>query len=119
MKDTFKLTLESSYHELYVDMVLMEGFNQGLMDSITNLDKEYIGKVLRVHANVCYANLCLCVQMRASLKAPLNVEKQYIIRRSVVTAHEMYKYLYGFGEKSRDKSFWYRSVKSRISKTRR
>ena len=99
MKDTFKLTLESSYHELYVDMVLMEGFNQGLMDSITNLDKEYIGKVLRVHANVCYANLCLCVQMRASLKAPLNVEKQYIIRRSVVTAHEMYKYLYGFNGK--------------------
>ena len=99
MKETFKLTLESSYHELYVDMVLMEGLNQGLMDSITNLEKEYIGKVLRVHANVCYANLCLCAQIRASLKAPLNVEKQYIVRRSVVTAHEMYKYLYGFNGK--------------------
>lgn len=96
MKETLMLTLESSYHELYVDMVLMEGLNRGFVDNIENLDKDYIDKVLRVHSNVCYANLCLCVQMRASLKATLGVEKQYVIRRSVVTAHEIYKYLYGF-----------------------
>lgn len=98
MKANFKLTLESSYHELYVDMVLMEALNRGILDSIPNLDKEFVAKVLRVHSNVCYANMCLCAQMRASLKASLVVEKQYNIRRSVVTAHEMYKNLYGFGE---------------------
>ena len=96
MKTNLLLTLESSYHELYVDMVLLEALSQGMMDSIANLDKEYVSKVIRVHANVCYANLCLCVQLRASLKAELGVEKQYDIRRSLVTAHEMYKYLYGF-----------------------
>ena len=97
LKANFKQTLESSYHELYVDMVLMEALNRGMLDSIPNLDKEFVAKVLRVHSNVCYANMCLCVQMRASLKASLGVEKQYNIRRSVVTAHEMYKNLYGFG----------------------
>lgn len=99
IKADLKLTLESSYHELYVDMVLMEALNQGMMDSIANLDKEYVSKVIRVHANVSYANLCLCVQLRASLKAELGVEKQYIIRRALVTAHEMYKNLYGFNGK--------------------
>lgn len=99
MKANLKLTLESSYHELYVDMVLLEALSQGMMDSIANLDKEYVSKVIRVHANICYANLCLCVQLRASLKAELGVEKQYNIRRSLVTAHEMYKYLYGFNGK--------------------
>lgn len=99
MKTNFKLTVESSYHELYVDMVLLEALKQGMMDSMANLDKEYIRKVLRVHANICYANLCLCVQLRASLKAELGVEKHYDIRRSLVTAHEMYKYLYGFNGK--------------------
>lgn len=99
MKTNFKLTVESSYHELYVDMVLLEALKQGMMDTMDNLDKEYVSKVLRVHANVCYANLCLCVQLRASLKAELGVEKQYNIRRSLVTAHEMYKYLYGFNGK--------------------
>lgn len=103
MKTNFNLTLESSYHELYVDMVLMEALNQGLMDTTANFDKEYVSKIIRVHANVCYANLCLCVQLRASLKAKLGVEKQYIIRRSLVTAHEMYKYLYGFNGK---RTFW-------------
>ena len=92
-----KLTLESSYHELYVDMMLMEALNKKMLDTIPNLDKEFIDKVLRVHSNVCYANMCLCVQMRASLKASLLVEKQFNIRRSVVTAHEIYKNLYGFG----------------------
>lgn len=99
IKANLKLTMESSYHELYVDMVLLEALSQGMMESIANLDKEYVSKVIRVHANVCYANLCLCVQLRASLKAELGVEKQYNIRRSLVTAHEMYKYLYGFNGK--------------------
>lgn len=99
MKTNFNLTLESSYHELYVDMVLMEALNQGMMDTTANFDKEYVSKIICVHANVCYANLCLCVQLRASLKAELGVEKQYNIRRSLVTAHELYKYLYGFNGK--------------------
>lgn len=93
LKENLKLTIESSYHELYVDMVLMVALNQVMMDS---LDKGYISNALRVHANVCYANLCLCIQLRASLKTDLCVEKQYNIRRSVVTTHEMYKYLFGF-----------------------
>ena len=97
MINNLKLTLESSYHELYVDMMLMEALNKKMLDTIPNLDKEYIDKMLRVHSNVCYANMCLCVQMRASLKASLFVEKQFIIRRSVVTAHEIFKNLYGFG----------------------
>lgn len=55
--------------------------------------------LIKVHANICYALLCLCVQYRASLKSPLGIEKQYNLRRTVVTAHEMYKYLYGFTNK--------------------
>lgn len=89
-------TIESTYHEMYVDMVLMEAFRQGILDNIEGVDREYLEKVVRVHANVCYAVFSLCVQCRASLKSSLNVEKQYNIRRSVVTSHEMYKYLYGF-----------------------
>lgn len=110
LKECVKMTIESSYHELYVDMVLMEALNQGMMDS---LDKEYIGNVLRVHANVCYANLCLCVQFRASLKSDLGVEKQYNIRRSVVTTHEIYKYLFGFKGKTTP---WKELEKSLLSK---
>lgn len=96
MKVCFKLTLESSYHELYVDMVLLEALSKGLLDDIGVESKAFAGNLVGVHANVCYANLCLCVQLRASLKVELGVEKQYNIRRSVVTAHETYKYLFGF-----------------------
>lgn len=96
MKVCFKLTLESSCHGLYVDMVLLEALNKGLMDNIGTEAKEFAYNLVSVHANVCYANLCLCVQLRASLKVELGVEKQYNIRRSVVTAHETYKYLFGF-----------------------
>ena len=98
MKSNFKLTLESSYRELYVDMVLQEALKRGTLDDIEGLDKNYICKVLAVYANVCYVNFCLCVQMRSSLKAPLGVEKRYDVRRSVVTAHEIYKNLYGFND---------------------
>ncbi len=94
------LTMESSYHEMYVDMVLMEALRQGLLDEVDGVDKDYMVKVVKLHANVCYAVFSLCVQCRASLKSPKNVEKQYNIKRSVVTAHEMYKYLYGFTGKS-------------------
>lgn len=93
-------TLESTYHEMYVDMVLMKAFHQGTLDNIEGVDRDYLEKMVRVHANVCYAVFSLCVQSRASLKSSLNVEKQYNIRRSVVTAHEMYKYLYGFKGKT-------------------
>ncbi len=98
MMVNFKQTLESSYHELYVDMVLLEALKRGNLDEIEGLDKDYVGMALNVHANVSYANFCLCVQMRSSLKAPLGAEKRYDIRRSVVTAHEIYKYLYGFND---------------------
>lgn len=96
MNSNFKLTMESSYHELYVDMVLHEALKRGNLDEIEGLDKDYAGMVLDVYANVCYVNFCLFAQMRSSLKAPLGVEKRYDIRRSVVTAHEIYKNLYGF-----------------------
>lgn len=98
MKDYFRLTLESSYHELYTDMVLHELLKRGNLDEIEGLDKDYVSNMLDVYANVCYVNFCLCVQMRSSLKAPLGVEKRYDIRRSVVTAHEIYKNLYGFND---------------------
>lgn len=89
-------TIESTYHEMYVDMMLMEAFREGILDDAVGIDREYVEKVIRVHANVSYSIFSLCVQCRASLKSSLNVEKQYNIRRSVVTGHEMYKYLYGF-----------------------
>ena len=98
LSDGMRLTLESCYHELYVDLVLMDAIKKGMYDDI--IDKDYLNKVVCVHSNVCYAILCFCVQCRASLKATLNVEKQYSIRRSVVTAHEIYKYLYGFTGKN-------------------
>ncbi len=93
-------TIESTYHEMYVDMVLMEAFRHGILGNIESEDRDYIENVVRVHANVCYGVFSMCVQCRASLKSSLNVEKQYNIRRSVVTAHEMYKYLYGFKGKT-------------------
>lgn len=93
------LTLETSYQELYKDMALMKLLMESEQELLKNLDKSYLEKILRVHANVCYANMCICAQCRASLKSKLDVEKRYNIRRCVVTAHEMYKYLYGFTEK--------------------
>lgn len=96
LKANMLLTLESSYHELYKDMAMMRALAEGKLDDVAGLDKHYIEKIIRLHANVCYANMCLCAQCRASFKSEANVEKQYNIRRSVVTAHEMYKYLYGF-----------------------
>ena len=93
-------TMESTYHEMYVDMVLMVALREGILDNLEFVDCGYIEKVIRVHANICYAVFSLCVQCRASLKSSLNVEKQYNIRRSVVTSHEMYKYLYGFTGKT-------------------
>lgn len=93
------LTLKTSYQELYKDMALMRLLMESEQELLKNLDKSYLEKILRVHANVCYANMCICAQCRASLKSKLDVEKRYNIRRCVVTAHEMYKYLYGFTEK--------------------
>lgn len=99
LKMNMLITLESSYQELYKDMVLMRLLTEDKLELLKDLDKTYLEKILRLHANVCYANLCLCAQCRASLKSELGVEKRYNIRRSVVTAHEMYKYLYGFASK--------------------
>lgn len=99
LKVNMLLTLESSYQELYKDMALMKLLMESEQELLKNLDKSYLEKILRVHANVCYANMCICAQCRASLKSKLDVEKRYNIRRCVVTAHEMYKYLYGFTEK--------------------
>ncbi len=96
LKVSMLFTLESSYCELYKDMVLMKALEQGTLNNVEELDKGYLDKILRIHSNVCYANMCLCAQCRASLKSELGVEKRYNIRRSVVTAHEIYKYLYGF-----------------------
>ena len=96
LRENMLKTADSCYKEMYVDMVLSEGLNRGLYDEIENQDKAYLDSLIRVHANVAYSHLCVCVQVRASLKATLNVEKQYNIRRCIVMAHEMYKYLYGF-----------------------
>ena len=93
------LTLVSSYKELFTDLRMEEVLKQDNLHGLDAAKKEYVDNVLRVHANVCYCNMCLYVQMRASLKAKLGVEKQFNIRRSVVTLHETYKYLYGFTEK--------------------
>lgn len=95
--DNMRQTAEDVYKQQYVDMVLNEALGKGVFDTVINQeDREYIGGLIKIHANVCYAILCLCVQCRASIRTTLGVEKQYNIRRSVVTAHEMYKYLYGF-----------------------
>lgn len=99
LKANMLLTLETSYQELYKDMALMKLLMEDKHGLLKNQDKNYLDNILRLHANVCYANMCLCAQCRASLKSELDVEKRYNIRRSVVTAHEMYKYLYGFTEK--------------------
>lgn len=88
-------TIDSLYHEMYVDMVIMEAFRRGILEGVVD-DRDYTEKVVCVHANICCAMLSLCVQCRASIGAQLNVEKQYNIKRSIVTCHEVYKYLYGF-----------------------
>ena len=97
------LTLVSSYKELIADLRMAEVLKRNDLHGLDAAEKEYIGNVLSVHANVCYCNLCLCAQMRASLKAKLDVEKQFTIRRGVGTLHEMYKYLFGFTPK---KTLW-------------
>ena len=98
--DNMKQTAVDVYKQQYVDMVLNEANGKGVLDSVINQeDREYLGDLIKIHANICSAILCLCVQCRASVKSTLGVEKQYNIRRSVVTAHEMYKYLYGFTNK--------------------
>lgn len=98
--DNMRQTAEDVYKQHYVDMVLNEALGKGVFDAVINQeDRECLGDLIKIHANVCYAILCLCVQCRASIRTTLGVEKQYNIRRSVVTAHEMYKYLYGFTDK--------------------
>lgn len=97
------LTLESLLKELFADLRLKEVLKRDDLHGFSAEEKEYVEKVLRVHSNLCYANLCLCVQMRSSFKARLTVEKQFNIRRSVGTLHELYKYLYGFTQKQ---SLW-------------
>ena len=97
------LTQESSFREFFADLRLKEVLKRDDLHGLDAAVKEFVEKVLRIHANLCYANLCLCVQMRASLKAKIGVEKQFNIRRSVGTLHELYKYLYGFTDK---KTLW-------------
>jgi len=93
MKDT----IDCVYREIYAGMGVMTALERGVLDSvICNEDRIHIERVLKVHANVSYAILALCVQTRASLKCSSLVEKQYNVRRCIVTAHEVYKYLYGF-----------------------
>lgn len=72
LRENMLKTADSCYKEMYVDMVLSEGLNRGLYDEIENLDKVYLDSLICVHANVAYSLLCVCVQMRASLKATLN-----------------------------------------------
>ena len=93
------LTLESLFKELFADLRLKEVLKRDDVHGLSAEEKEYVEKVLRVHANLCYAYYCLCAHMRSSFKAKLVVEKQFNIRRSVGTLHEMYKYLYGFTQK--------------------
>ena len=93
-----KVSMEDMYKEMYVDMVLVAALNKrnAFASQISADEKAYLEDVIKIHSHVSYAVMCLAVQCRASLKAKLNVEKQYVIRRTVVTSHEMYKYLYGF-----------------------
>lgn len=37
-------TIESTYHEMYVDMVLTEASRQGILDEVEGVDKDYIEK---------------------------------------------------------------------------
>lgn len=89
--------IEGLYQELYIDAMLMSKKGKEVLDKIVLKDKQkHVENVLKVHSNVCYTLLCLCVQCRASFKSSTGIEKQYNMRRSVVTTHEIYKYLYGF-----------------------
>ena len=56
------LTLETSYQELYKDMALMKLLMESEQELLKNLDKSYLEKILRVHANVCYAKYMCSVQ---------------------------------------------------------
>lgn len=100
LMETMKRTIESLYKELFMDNGFMAAIEKGLLKDLSNEDVEFLDRIVRLHANICYAHLCMCVQIRASLSTTIGVEKQYIIRRGVVTDHEMYKYLYGFNGKS-------------------
>lgn len=63
--DNMRQTAEDVYKQQYVDMVLNEALGKGVFDTVINQeDREYIGGLIKIHANVCYAILCLCVQCR-------------------------------------------------------
>lgn len=99
--DTMKRTMEGMYHELFIDMGLNEALRKRLLkEQLNDEESLFVEELVKVHSHVCYAILCLGVQCRASLKSTTGVEKQYNIRRSVVTGHEIYKYLYGFTGKT-------------------
>lgn len=92
-----KATMESVFREMYVDLILLTALKQGVLDTaFSENEKSDVDLILRIHSNVCYSVLCLCVHSRACFKSSLDVEKQYLIRRSAISAHETYKYLYGF-----------------------
>lgn len=58
--DNMKQTAEDVYKQQYVDMVLNEALGKGVFDAvITQEDRECLGDLIKIHANVCYAILCL------------------------------------------------------------
>ena len=100
LMETMKKNIESLYKELFMDNGFMAAIEKGLLKDLSNEKIEFLDEIVRLHVNICYALFCMCVQIRASLSTTIDVEKQYIIRRGVVTDHEIYKYLYGFNGKS-------------------
>lgn len=90
LEGTLLASIDSFYKELNMDHVLY--------DVVSKDANEYCSHLVNVHSNVCYSLLCLCVLLRAELKAELPVEKKYLLRRIVVLTSELYKYLYTFTE---------------------
>lgn len=60
MKTNTKLTLESSYHELYVDMVLMEALHRDMLNQYLTLKKSLLLRCC-VFIRMCAMQTCAYV----------------------------------------------------------
>lgn len=100
---TVKDAMEKIYDELMLDYAFTKALSLSKTgDMLSEDDKEYLKRIVGLHANICDSLLCLSILILCNFRAEAPIEKKFLLRRIVVVCHELYKYLYGFTKKKTD-----------------
>lgn len=105
--EQIKNTIKGAMEKIYGDLMLYYAFTKALSlsktcDVLPEHDKEYVKRLIGLHANISDSLLCLSVLLLCNFRAEEPTEKRFLLRRIVVVCHELYKYLYGFTKKLTD-----------------